>query len=71
MEKQLNIDKSNWKPVKFGDVVEEKRESVTDPEAEGLERIVGLEHIESENFHIKSWGNIVDGTTFTRRFRKG
>ncbi len=70
MEKQLNIDKSDWQPVKFGDVVEEKRASVADPEAEGLERIIGLEHIKSENIHIKSWGNIAAGTTFTRRFRK-
>ncbi len=71
MEKQLNIDKSDWLPVKFGDVVEERREAVSNPEAVGLQRIVGLEHIESENIHISSWGNISDGTTFTRRFRKG
>jgi type I restriction enzyme S subunit len=69
--KNLNIDKSDWQPVKFGDVVKEIRESVKDPASQDIDRIVGLEHIEPENIHLENWDSIVNGTTFTRRFRKG
>lgn len=34
-------------------------------------RFIGLENIESENFKIQGWGNIEDGTTFTKRFKTG
>jgi type I restriction enzyme S subunit len=34
-------------------------------------RFVGLEFIESENFHLQGWGEIVNGTTFSKRFEKG
>jgi type I restriction enzyme S subunit len=67
----LNIDKSNWLPVKFGDVVREVRESTANPEADGLHRIVGLEHIEPENIHLNKWGELADSITFSRIFRKG
>lgn len=67
----FEIDKSSWFKVKLGDVVREVRETVKDPVAKGIERIVGLEHLEPESLHIKSWGTLNDGTTFTKVFRKG
>ena len=45
--------------------------AVKDPLSKGFERYIGLGHIMPENIHIKSWGNVVDGTTFTRVFYKG
>lgn len=33
-------------------------------------RYIGLENIEPENFSIQGWGEIADGTTFTKRFAK-
>jgi len=57
--------------VRFGDVVHNVREIERDPLAAGIERYVGLEHIEPENLHVKSWGLVVEGTTFTQRFRSG
>ncbi|RZL14989.1 MAG: restriction endonuclease subunit S, partial [Pedobacter sp.] len=42
-----------------------------DPLANGIERYVGLEHIEPNSLHIKSWGNVADGTTFTKKFSAG
>ncbi|WP_276348829.1 restriction endonuclease subunit S [Daejeonella sp. JGW-45] len=36
-----------------------------------VERFVGLENIESEDFQIKGFGLISNGTTFTKRFTKG
>ncbi|MBK9096711.1 MAG: restriction endonuclease subunit S [bacterium] len=68
---ELNIDKANWTKVSFGKVVREVRTTSKDPISEGLDRLVGLEHIEPENLHIKNWGMIKDGTTFNRKFVKG
>jgi len=66
-----DIDKKNWKPVAFGDMCKNLNVSEREPLENGIDRYVGLEHIETENLHIKSWGNVADGTTFTKRFSKG
>jgi restriction endonuclease S subunit len=45
-----------------------------DPVAEGVERYVAGEHMETENVHIRKWGNVGEGylgPAFIRRFRKG
>ncbi len=55
----------------FGDVVACVNCTEADPLEVGLERYVGLEHIEPENLHIKAWGDVADGTSFTKTFRKG
>jgi len=60
-----------WQTVKFGDIVRNVREAERDPLVAGLERYVGLEHIEPENLHIKEWGLIEEGTSFTQKFVKG
>ena len=65
------INSSHWPKVAFGDVVRNVDESVRDPQNSGLERYVGLEHIDPESLHIQRWGLISEGTIFTRRFRKG
>lgn len=65
------INNKDWKPVAFGEMCSNLNESLRNPLANGIERYVGLEHIETGNLHIKNWGNISDGTTFTKRFRKG
>lgn len=58
--------------VRFGDVVRDVTEAERNPLDAGLERYVGLEHIEPENLHIKQWGNLADSdVSFTKRFRKG
>ena len=43
-----------------------------DPVADGVERYVAGEHMETENFHIRQWGNVSDdylseGSWFTIR----
>jgi len=65
------LDKSKWTKVKFGEVVLEVRATSKNPVKEGLERLVGLEHLDTENIHIKRWGLIKDGTTFSKKFNKG
>lgn len=32
----------------------------------GIERFIGLEHLELGSLHIRAWGNVADGTTFNR-----
>lgn len=69
--KNLNIDKSNWTLVKFGDVVVEPKETVSDLASSGLEHVVGLEHIDTESIHLRRSAGIEDSTTFTKRFAAG
>ena len=65
------FDRTNWKRVRFGDVVENCNETERDPESAGIERFIGLEHLEPGSFHVRTWGKVGDGTTFTRRCRQG
>ncbi len=61
-----------WHTVRFDDVVRDVNEAERNPIGAGLERFIGLEHIEPENLHLKQWGNLADGDiSFTKPFRKG
>jgi type I restriction enzyme S subunit len=66
----LTIDKTNWKPVKFGDVVAEPKEICKDIIAEGIEHVVGLEHIETWDLHLRKSATTEESTTFSKKFRK-
>lgn len=63
--------KPGWRKVKFGDVVQLSKSRCADPLAEGIERYVGLEHLEPGDLRIRSWGNVADGVTFTSLFKPG
>ncbi len=67
----FKIDKTNWKPVKFGDVVAEPKEICKDIVAEGIEHVVGLEHIDTGDLHLRKSATIEESTTFSKKFRKG
>lgn len=67
----LKIDKTNWTPVIFGDVVFEPKENAKDIYNEGIEHVVGLEHIDSENIHLTRSGKLEETTTFSKKFKKG
>ncbi|WP_367391684.1 restriction endonuclease subunit S [Lewinella sp. LCG006] len=71
MKEELNLDKSDWTLVRFGDVVAEVRESTKDAAGEGLTHIVGLEHIDAENIHLRRSAGIDESTTFTKKFAVG
>lgn len=61
-----------WRTVRFGEVVRDVNEAERNPLDAGLERFVGLEHIEPENLHLKQWGLLADSQiSFTKRFHKG
>lgn len=63
--------KPGWKMVKFGEAVKNANLVERDPEANDIERIVGLEHIDPENLHIRRWNSVAEGTSFTRKFVPG
>lgn len=65
------ISRAGWTRVAFGDVVRLSKARVADPEATGIERVVGLEHIEPGDLRIRRWGDVADGTTFTTLFKPG
>lgn len=65
------FDRKGWSRVRFGDVVENVNETERAPLEAGIDRFIGLEHLVPQDLHIRSWGNVADGTTFTRRCRPG
>lgn len=62
---------TGWRWVALGEVVRNVNATEPDPLAAGVERFVGLEHLDSDSLQIKRWGLVRDGTTFTRKFVKG
>jgi type I restriction enzyme S subunit len=68
---RLNLDKSAWKQVAFGDVVANLNVTVKDPGAEGIHRVIAMEHLDPGELKISRWGDLSDGTTFTRRVSPG
>ena len=67
----LNIDKSAWKRVVFGDVVGNVNETVRNTDAAGIDRIIAMEHLDPGELKISRWGSTDTGTTFTRRVKPG
>lgn len=62
----LDLDKSTWKRVRFGDVVRNVNKSTKDPESLGIGRVIAMEHMDPGELKIDRWGDLADGTTFTR-----
>lgn len=63
-----------WTWVKFGDVVRNVNENSLDLEGDGIDRVVGLDHLDPGSLSLVRWDNITDlpdGTTFTRKFKSG
>lgn len=70
-DKNNKAPKPDWRRVKFGDVVRLSKARSQDPLADGIERYVGLEHLEPGDLRIRSWGSVADGVTFTSVFQPG
>lgn len=69
----LDLDRSDWELVTFGDVAKKQKTSV-DRENTDLTRYVAGEHMGSEDLHLRQWGEIGEdylGPAFTRKFEKG
>jgi type I restriction enzyme S subunit len=63
--------KPGWRRTKFGDVVQLSKARSQDPLTDGIERYVGLEHLEPGDLRIRNWGNVADGVTFNSVFQPG
>lgn len=65
---------AGWIRVKFGDVVRNVNENSRDFEGDGIDRVVGLDHLDPGSLRLLRWDNLIDrpdGTTFTRKFKPG
>lgn len=51
----LNLDRSAWKRVAFGDVIESVTDRVDDPSKAGVDRYVGLEHLDPGVLTVQRW----------------
>lgn len=67
----LNLDTSTWRRVTFGEVVRNVNHNIRDPESEGVDRVIAMEHMDPGELKIGCWGSLGDGTTFTRRVTPG
>ncbi|WP_143961338.1 restriction endonuclease subunit S [Litoribacter populi] len=71
--KHLNLDKSNWSPVKFGEIAIQQKKTV-DRDSSSLTKYVKGEHMGSEDIHLREWGELQDeylGPAFIRYFEEG
>ncbi len=64
------FERSAWERVRLGDVVENVNDTC-EPGPAGVERYIGMEHLQPGSLHVREWGNVAEGTTFTRRCRAG
>jgi type I restriction enzyme, S subunit len=60
-----------WRKVRFGEVVRNVNVQERSPLESGIERYVGLEHLDPGSLHVNRWGMVAEGTTFTRKFVNG
>lgn len=51
----LDVDKSTWTQVAFGDVIDSITDRVDDPSKAGVDRYVGLEHLDPGVMTVQRW----------------
>jgi restriction endonuclease S subunit len=66
----MKLRKDNWMKIQIGNLVDELRSTYPNPIEDGYEKYIGFEHIEPENIHLKHFGNLSDGITFNKKFKK-
>ena len=67
----MNIDKSGWKLVKLGDLVQDINKRVENPSESIHDRFVGLEHFGSGDLKIKAWEHTENLVSTTKEFEAG
>ena len=55
---------TGWRLVQIGQVVGNVNQMERNPEAPGIERIVGRDYLAPENPHIQRWNTVADGKEF-------
>lgn len=67
----LNLDKSTWTRVKFGDVIDSVTDRVDNPSEAGVDRYVGLEHLDPGVLTVQRWGSPDEVEAQKLRFQPG
>ncbi|MAW60658.1 MAG: restriction endonuclease subunit S [Planctomycetes bacterium] len=62
---------SQWTTYRFDQVAELVNDRVDDPSQAGVDRYVGLEHLDAGSLRISRWGEPSDVTATKLRFRRG
>lgn len=62
---------ATWKRAKFGEIAQCVNDRVDDPKSAGVDRYVGLEHLDPESLAIRRWGTPHDVESTKLRFRSG
>jgi restriction endonuclease S subunit len=60
-----------WEVVRFGEIANCIGDRVEDPSKAGVERYVGLEHLDPESLKIRRWGKPTDVEAQKLRFKPG
>lgn len=67
----LNLDKTAWKRVTFGEVIENVTDRVDDPAKAGVDRYVGLEHLDPGTMSLQRWDSPDKVAAQKLRFQPG
>lgn len=65
------ISRSDWTSVRFDQIATQISDRVDNPAEAGVERYVGLEHLDSDNLRIRRWGEPTDVESTKLRFHLG
>ncbi len=67
----INVDKTRWTRVTFEDVIENVAVRVDDPRSAGVERYVGLEHLNADTLTVQRWSSPDQVQAQKLRFEQG
>lgn len=68
---KLSIDKSEWPKLKFGSVIDSITNRIDNPSEAGVDRYVGLEHLDPGSMSISRWGTPDQVEATKLLFQKG
>ena len=66
-----HFQKTGWKSFHFDDIASSISDRVDDPRLSGVDRYVGLEHLDSQSIKIRRWGEPEDVSATKLRFYPG
>jgi hypothetical protein len=65
------ISKADWTRVRFDQIATQINDRVDNPAESGVERYVGLEHLDPDSLRIRRWGEPTDVESTKLRFQPG
>lgn len=68
---ELKFDRSKWKPVRFDQMAQNITDRVDNPAEAGVDRYVGLEHLDPQSLKLVRWGSPTDVEATKLRFKPG